>query len=152
MDSTLHLRDDEVRAVLAGTMTRFRAKLSPHPIVDPDDPAVTWWPTGPKGPNRWEAYRVNERAVRSLRWWFRLDQIIGVKESWRADESVPKETIYRADCPEDAVRETRGLIRWRNPLHMPHSRIRITVRVTKVAVEFVGDTWWYVVDFARVTP
>jgi hypothetical protein len=61
-----------------------------------------------------------------------------VRENWRTDDYAPRDparTIFMADMPDDAIRETRGVVRWRPPIHMPRERSRITLIVDAVKIE-----------------
>lgn len=59
---------------------------------------------------------------------------VWVRETWRADDYAPEETIYRADHLQ-AAEETRGIIRWNPSILMPRVRSRLTLRVEAVDVE-----------------
>lgn len=58
-----------------------------------------------------------------------------VRETWRADDYAPAETIYQADCPPDAAKETRGVILWRPSIFIPRERSRLTLNVVSARVE-----------------
>jgi hypothetical protein len=65
-----------------------------------------------------------------------------VRENWRADDFAPDDagcTIYMADAPADALRETKGVIKWRPCIHMPRTRSRLTLIVTATKVERLQD-------------
>ena len=65
-----------------------------------------------------------------------------VRENWRPDDYAPEypaRTSFMADVPDDALRETRGLIRWRPSIHMPRARSRITLIVGAVKIELLLD-------------
>lgn len=54
-----------------------------------------------------------------------------VRETWRADDFMPEETIYRTDGPAEAA----DCVPWRPSIFMPRRRSRITLEVTDVRVE-----------------
>jgi hypothetical protein len=65
-----------------------------------------------------------------------------VRENWRPDDFAPADptrTIFMADVPDDALRETQGVIRWRPSIHMPRTRSRITLIVGAVKIEPLLD-------------
>jgi hypothetical protein len=65
-----------------------------------------------------------------------------VRENWRPDDFAPDDparTIFMADASDDALRETRGVIRWRPSIHLPRARSRLTLIVSAVKIEPLLD-------------
>jgi hypothetical protein len=79
---------------------------------------------GERKPSSWQKVRPGDRLF--------------VRENWRPDDFAPEDparTIYMADMSDDALRETRGVIRWRPSIHIPRVRTRLTLIVTAVKIE-----------------
>ncbi len=66
---------------------------------------------------------------------FSIGQRLWVRETWRADDYDAPATIYQADVPEDALADTKGIIKWKPAIHLPRKRSRFTLEVTNVRVE-----------------
>lgn len=75
-------------------------------------------------PSPWQKIAVGDRL------W--------VRESFRPDDVAPDDsdrTIWRADATADALRETKGIIKWKPAIHMPRERSRLTLIVTGQKIE-----------------
>ena len=61
-----------------------------------------------------------------------------VRENWKPDDFAPNDparTIHMADINSEAIRETRGIIKWRPSIHLPRNRSRLTLIVEAVKRE-----------------
>jgi hypothetical protein len=117
-----------VRAILAWTKTQTRR------VVRGDFTLVDDWPHRLIGGDGHEVALACPYGVPGDRLW--------VRETWRSDDFAPDDpsrTIYRADGPDDLIRETRGIIRWRPSIFLPRYRSRLTLEVTAVRVERLQD-------------
>lgn len=62
-----------------------------------------------------------------------------VRETWRADDFEPADTIYRADIPADVLAIAGDIVTWRPSIFLPRDRSRLTLRVVSVRVERLHD-------------
>lgn len=127
-----------VRAVLEGRKTQTRRVIKPQP-VEPVMPATSFGHHGLEvafGPN-------NLMRNGGLRWWRcpygQTGDRLWVRETFRYDDYAPNEMIYQADCPAQAVKETKGIIRWKPSIHMPRQVSRITMEIAGIRVERVQE-------------
>jgi hypothetical protein len=86
----------------------------------------------------WLEEKVGEQRKPSV--WQRVkpgDRLY-IRENRRPDDYAPEDkarTIFMADAPEQALRETCGVIRWRPAIHLPRNRTRLTLIVNAVKIE-----------------
>ncbi len=62
-----------------------------------------------------------------------------LRETWRYDDFDSANVIYRADIPQDALDQARGIIKWRPSIYMPRWASRIMLEVTEIRVERVQE-------------
>lgn len=143
-----------VRAILDGSKTQTRRVLSPQPYIDPKW-GLCWRPKGENHPtgSPWYCERNgNWNPITNAFADFWRDRggspygavsdQLWVRETWRADDYAPKDpehTIYRADMPADAQKETESVILWKPSIFMSRNRSRLTLEITGVRVERVQD-------------
>ncbi len=122
-----------VNAILGGRKTQTRRVIKP-PLKHPNWTYFTYFKEsghaiedGPDYPDNKEDERRCPYGQPGDRLW--------VREAWRPDDFDSSNVIYRADMPQDALDEARGIIKWKPSIHMPRWASRITLEISKVRVE-----------------
>ena len=132
-----------VRAILAGTKRQTRRVVKPQPPHDPQHDHVD----AVGSLHRWWAGRLTLGKQHEARCPFgQPGDLLWCRETWARDDEDGC-LMYRADLGRDANADAweQGRIegvpryRWRPSIHMPRWASRITLRVTDVRVERLGD-------------
>lgn len=149
---------EEIRALLAGTMTEFRELMKPQPVDDGNGGGLPW-----KNPAEWDPEGGNDYWIPShIKLPYQIGSQIWVRETWYCDhafwgqqqcigcvqcrctpesriEEWRQELYYRADVPSgrfcDAGYWAEPGSRWRSSASMPRWASRITLEVTGVRVQ-----------------
>lgn len=142
------LSAESVRAILSGTKTQARMVIKPQPILRTGGDGHGTWIKDDKG---WRWWGRNWNGVHTPKCdgfycpYGSPGERLWVREKWRAvgsaqvlrkgrlvDRPVMRDNIiYAADDELDGP--------WQSPLHLPRWASRITLEITGVRVERVGD-------------
>lgn len=128
--------------MLEGRKTQTRRVITPQP-VEPVMPAISF---GPKG-LEWALGPSNLMRNGDIRWWRcpygGVGDRLWVRETFRYDDYASDEVIYQADCDRQAIKDTKGVIRWKPAIHMPRRVSRITLEITGLWVERLHEIGWH---------
>ena len=158
----INCTDDEVRAILAGTLTELRRGVKPTmtpPHVAPL--RIEPWIIGGEqetdeyGYPCWAGFHPDYPG--EAKWltcpYGGVGERLWVREAWRQEtfpaSGSPPLTHYRADrSGEHAVWTIARM--WRSSMHMTHVLSRITLEIVSVNVDTATIKW--IVTFRRVLP
>lgn len=127
----------EVQAIIAGTKTMFREVIKPYPILSNNKSywefkGVRW-----AGENSFYAknFGDNARPVMPDLCPYQVGQEIFVKESFVEHDN---KILFKASH-QKLTTHFLGSIKWRPPQHMKQEHSRLTLEITDIRVERLGE-------------
>lgn len=130
-----------VKSILEGRKTMIRRIMKPQPQYHEQQPHWRWKPK--RGPgNACGPFAVASGDYPGMFAPWEPSDHLWVRETWqpaRDGDSGKTISIYRADWEANGSPEGPPGGKWRRPIYMPRGASRITLELTDVRVEQLGD-------------